>query len=131
MPRKKKNNVQEVADLAEPVAVEESRVDMIRTSLEEIKAHDGVIGFILRNSKSATIDLKDPTKIIDYAILSSSAFETSEVLSEDFKLGTVRSIVIQGEDKKVLSLTDDGNRISVFIEKDVEWEKILKKLSSL
>ena len=131
MPRKKKNNVQEVADLAEPVAVEDSRVDMLRTSLEEIKANDGVIGFILRNSKSATIDLKDPTKIIDYAILSSSAFEAGELLSEDFKLGIVKSIVIQGEDKKVLSLTDDGNRISVFMEKEVEWEKILKKLSSL
>lgn len=131
MPRKKKNNVQEVADLAEPVAVEDSRVDMLRTSLEEIKANDGVIGFILRNSKSATIDLKDPTKIIDYAILSSSAFEAGEVLSEDFKLGIVKSIVIQGEDKKVLSLTDDGNRVSVFMEKEVEWEKILKKLSSL
>lgn len=127
---KKKKSVQEAAVLTETTAAEARPVSDLRTSLEEIKAYDGVIGYILRNSTSASIDLKDPTKLIDFAILSSSALDLSKELSELFNLGEVKDIVVEGKDVKVLSLTIDENKISVFLEKNAEYESILRKLRS-
>ncbi|RJS68992.1 roadblock/LC7 domain-containing protein [Candidatus Bathyarchaeota archaeon] len=126
MPRKKKT-VQNLAAVTEPLTVETSTNDL-RARLDEIKAYDGVIGYILRNSTSAAIDLKDPTKIIDYAILSSSALDASQEMSELFNLGDVKDIIVEGKDVKVLSLTVDENKISVFMEKNADCGKILKKL---
>ena len=126
---KKKRSFQEVAAVAEPVTVEETiSVNNLRANLEEIKTYDGVVGYILRNSTSAAIDLKDPTKLIDYAIISSSALDASEELSKLFDLGAVKDIVVEGKGIKVLSLTVGENRISIFLEKDADCEKILKKL---
>ena len=126
MPRKKKT-VQNLAAVTEPLTVETSTNDL-RARLDEIKAYDGVIGYILRNSTSAAIDLKDPTKIIDYAILSSSALDASQEMSELFNLGDVKDIIVEGKDVKVLSLTVDENKISVFMEKNADCSKILRKL---
>jgi predicted regulator of Ras-like GTPase activity (Roadblock/LC7/MglB family) len=129
---KKKRNLQEIATMTEPVTVEETRpIKNLRTNLEEIKTYDGVIGYILRNSTSAAIDLKDPTKIIDYAILSSSALDASEKLCELFHLGEVKNITVEGREVKALSLIIDENRISIFMEKNADCEKILRKLHSL
>jgi len=128
---RKKKSVQDIATIAEPVAVGTTPENNLRASLEEIKTYDGVIGYILRNSTSAAIDLKDPTKIIDYAILSSSALDASEEFSELFNLGDIKNIVVEGKDVKVLSLTIDENRISIFMEDNVDCRKVLKKLHAL
>jgi predicted regulator of Ras-like GTPase activity (Roadblock/LC7/MglB family) len=126
---KKKRDFQEVAAVAEPVTVEETiSVNNLRANLDEIKTYDGVVGYILRNSTSAAIDLKDPTKLIDYAIISSSALDASEELSKLFDLGAVKDIVVEGKGVKVLSLIVGENRISIFLEKDANCEKILRKL---
>ena len=126
---KKKRSFQEVAAVAEPVTVEETiSVNNLRANLEEIKTYDGVIGYILRNSTSAAIELKDPTKLIDYAIISSSALDAGEELSKLFDLGAVKDILVEGKGVKVLSLTVGENKISIFLEKDADCEKILKKL---
>ena len=126
---KKKRSFQEVAAVAEPVTVEETiSVNNLRANLDEIKTYDGVVGYILRNSASAAIDLKDPAKLIDYAIISSSALDASEELSKLFDLGAVKDIVVEGKGVKVLSLTVGENRISIFLEKDADCEKILRKL---
>ena len=126
---KKKRSFQEVAAMAEPVTVEETiSVNNLRANLDEIKTYDGVVGYILRNSTSAAIDLKDPTKIIDYAIISSSALDASEELSKLFDLGEVKDIIVEGKGVKVLSLIIGENRISIFLEKDADCEKILRKL---
>ena len=124
---KKKKNVQ-VTAVTEPVALEELSENNLRENLEEIKTYDGVVGYILRNSTSAAIDLKDPTSIIDYAILSSSAFDASEILSEDFDIGNIKSIIVEGENIKMLSLTISENKVSVFMGKDADYEKVLKKM---
>jgi len=126
---KKKRSFQEVAAVAEPVTVEETiSVNNLRANLDEIKTYDGVVGYILRNSTSAAIELKDPTKLIDYAIISSSALDAGEELSKLFDLGAVKDIVVEGKGVKVLSLIVGENRISIFLEKDADCEKILKKL---
>jgi len=128
---RKKKTVQEMVAVTEPLTIEESHGNNLRANLEEIKTYDGVIGYILRNSTSAAIDLKDPTKLIDYAILSSSSLDASEALSEDFNLGDVKSIIVDGKDVKVLSLTVNDNRISVFMDKEANCEKVLRKLHSI
>ena len=96
--------------------------------MEEVKEYDGTIGYILRNSTSASIDLRDPTRIIDYATLSSSAYDASEDFSDLFDLGNVDSIIVEGKNTKMLSLTIKGNRISVFMERDSNHDKVLKKI---
>ena len=131
MVKKKKSfqEEEEVTAVAEPIATEEIvPVSDFRANLEEIKTWNGVIGYILRNTTSAAIDLKDPTKIIDYAILSSSALDAAEELSTFFDLGKVKHIVVEGKDIKVLSLILGENKISVFLEKDADCEKVLTKL---
>jgi predicted regulator of Ras-like GTPase activity (Roadblock/LC7/MglB family) len=132
MVKKKKSfqeQEEEVTAVAEPIITEEiAPTSDFRANLEEIKTWNGVIGYILRNTTSAAIDLKDPTKIIDYAILSSSALDAAEELSTFFDLGKVKHIVVEGKDIKVLSLILGENKISVFLEKDADCEKVLTKL---
>lgn len=129
MPKKRKSF--QVTDMAEPLTVDATSADDLRAGLEEIKEYEGVIGYILRNARSAAIDLKDPTKIIDYAVLSSSALDSSKELSELFDLGDAKNIIVEGKDVKVLALTSGENKISVFMEKDADYNKVLKKLHSL
>ena len=126
---KKKKGIQRIGQVTEPIAIDLTvSVNDLRAKLEEIQKQDGVIGYILRNTSSASIDLKDPAKLIDYALLSSSALDASEELSELFALGNVRSVLVEGKNIKMLSLIVDGNRISVFMEKNVDSEVLRKTL---
>jgi hypothetical protein len=102
--------------------------EMLKQSIKKINLKDGVIGYILRNSTSASIDLKDPTKIIDFAVLSSSAFEVSEELSNTFKLGEIKHSLISGDQLKLLSLTNGENKVSVFMENKVDHKRVYKDL---
>jgi predicted regulator of Ras-like GTPase activity (Roadblock/LC7/MglB family) len=126
---KKKRSFPEVAAATEQVAVEEAvPVNDLRSSLDEIKSYEGIIGYILKNSTSVAIDLKDPTKIIDYAVISSSVLDASVELSELFDLGEIKDVVVEGKSVKALCLAVGENRISVFMEKNADREKILRKL---
>jgi predicted regulator of Ras-like GTPase activity (Roadblock/LC7/MglB family) len=128
---KKKRSFQEVTATPEPAVLEQAPSgNGLRAALEEVKTYDGVIGYILRNSTSAAIDLRDPTRIIDYAILSSSALDAGKELSMLFNLGEVKNILLEGKEAKVLSLTIGENRVSVFMEKNADCEKLLRKLNS-
>jgi len=128
---KKKRVVQEVSDVAEPVALEETTVDnSLRASLEEIKKYDGVIGYIQRDTTSASIDFKDPTKIMDYALLSSLAFDAGRDFSELFDIGDVKSTLVGGKNVKMLSVIIGENKISVFMEKNADAEKVLTRLQA-
>lgn len=127
----KKKLAEGFAAVAEPVTVETVPMEDLKTSLEEIKSYDGVIGYILRNSTSAAIDLKDPSKLIDYAILSSSSLDAGEELSKLFNLSAVKHIVIDGKNIRALSLTFGENKVSVFLEKNADLKKVLGKLHFL
>lgn len=130
---KKKRTIQEtVAEVTEPVAVEETaQAADLRANLDEIKTYGGVIGYIQRNTTSAAIDLKDPTKIVDYAVLSSSALDALEVLTELFDLGDPQNIVVEGKNAKMLSMVIQENRISIIMEKNAECGRILGKLNTI
>src|SRR4030065_2946739 len=127
---KKRKDLQPVVARTEPItAVEEAiTANNIRTRLEEIKNYEGVVGYILRNSSSASIDLKDPTKIRDYSIISSSSIDAGQTLSELFDLGQSKNVAVEGKNVKMLSFTLEENKISVFMDKNADSEKILKKL---
>ena len=100
----------------------------LRSILDKIKTKEGVVGYILRAATSATVDIKDPSKIIDYAVLSTSALEAAESLSEVFGLGKLKNVVVKGKDLKVLFVIIDGQRVSIFMEKDVDHKLICKEL---
>lgn len=104
--------------------------DKIKQNIDKINTKEGVIGYILRNAKSASIDLKDPTKIIDFAVLSSSALEAGEELSNTFELGDVKYVLVEGNTTKFLSFTAEENRVSVFMEKNVDHNRVYKDLLS-
>lgn len=126
---KKKKSAQETSAIAEPIVVEAIiSEDDLRARLMEIKNCEGVIGYILRNTSTAYIDLDDPAKIIDYAVLSSSAFEASGDLSQLFHLGNLENSIFDGRKVKMLSVCIGENRISIFTEKGTDIEKILMKL---
>jgi predicted regulator of Ras-like GTPase activity (Roadblock/LC7/MglB family) len=102
--------------------------ERIKQNIDKVKTKEGIIGYILRNSTSASIDLKDPTKIIDYAVLSSSALEASEELSKTFKLGDVKHVLVEGNNVKLLSFTVEDSKVSVFMEKDIDHSRVHKDL---
>lgn len=129
MPKKKTLQV-EVEELADVKAeVKEDVGADLRVALESINTKEGVIGYILRGSTSASVDIKDPSKIIDYAVLSAAAFESSESLSHLFGSGKIHSVVVEGKDAKILCLTIGDHRLSVFMENNVDHNFIYKKLT--
>jgi len=128
---KKKKDTQMENEVSEPMTAQVTASESdLRAKLNEIRGYDGVVGYILRNSHSAAVDLKDPTKIIDYAVLSSSTIDAGQELSELFNLGNIRSIVVEGKNIKMLSMIIDENRISILMEKDGDAETVRKALCS-
>ena len=101
----------------------------LRTSLAEINKTPGVTGYILRNTTSATIDLKNQEKLTDYAILSAQAIDTGQELSELFDLGKVEHILIEGKDHKIVCMAIGGNKVSIFMEKYADHNTVLEQLS--
>jgi predicted regulator of Ras-like GTPase activity (Roadblock/LC7/MglB family) len=115
-------------DEPEETIQENDEFTTLSETLKEIRKIKGVLGYILRGTTSATIDLKEPEKIVEYAILSSQALDSSREISEQFKLGETESILIQGKDVKTLSLLIGENKVSIFMEKDADDADILNRI---
>lgn len=101
----------------------------LSSKLAEIRKDKGVIGYIIRNETSATIDLKEPEKLVEYAIFSSQVLDSSLEISGLFEIGDVESILVEGKENKALCMNIDGNKISIFMEKDADHADVLKKFS--
>ena len=106
----------------------ENDAEKMQEKLQEIKDQEGIIGYILRSSKSASIELKDPTKIIEYAILSSTAFDVGHDITEALQMGVADTIVVESEKTKLLSMNINNHHLSIFMEKSVDHDKLYKKL---
>jgi len=115
----------EIADTTE----ENQTFKDLSDKLAKIRKGKGVIGYILRNTTQATIDLQEPEKIVEYAIFSSQALDSSQEISDQFELGDVSSVLIEGKENKALCMNIEGNKISIFMEKDADDADILKKIS--
>ena len=101
----------------------------LRAVLDRIKSRVGIIGYIVRGPTSASVDIKDPSKIIDYAALSAEAMESSETLSETFRLGSIRDVVFEGKSVKMLLLKRGEQELTVFMDRSVDHDAVLRELS--
>ena len=129
----KKRSIHETATTVIVDDVTSSEEDQVFTDLSknlaEIRKAKGVVGYILRSTTSATIDLKEPEKIIEYAILSSQVLDSSREISDLFDLGDVESILIEGKETKALCMVIGENKISIFMEKNANHANILQRVS--
>jgi len=132
---KKKSSQQENAT---PIIVDEEEIATpeedqtfkdLNEKLAKIRKNKGVIGYILRNTTSATIDLKEPEKMVEYAIFSSQVLDSSQEISDLFETGDVENVLIEGKENKVLCMKIDGNKISIFMEKGADAADIQKQIS--
>ena len=135
MVKKKKNIQQTVTTMlidGENIisAVEEEPIfEDLRMKLAAINKIEGITGYILRDTSDAVINLKDQTRLVDYAILSSQAYEFGQEISELFDLGNVENIVVEGKDVKVVCMNIDENKVSIFMEKTADHACVLKQVS--
>ena len=100
----------------------------MQEKLQEIKDQEGIIGYILRDSKSASIDLKDPTKIIDYAVLSTTSFDAASNIAKTLQIGEVEKIIVESEETKVMAMNTKNRRLSIFMERSVDHNKLYESL---
>jgi predicted regulator of Ras-like GTPase activity (Roadblock/LC7/MglB family) len=107
---------------------ENSAFASLSASLAEIRKLKGVIGYILRSNTSAIIDLNEQDKIIEYAVLSSQMHDSSQEIAKQFNLGETESILVEGENVKVLCMSIGENKISVFMEKSATHAWIIKRI---
>ena len=103
-------------------------IEKLRENLERLKARKGINGYILRGSKSASVDLKDPTKIIEYAALSSTTLESAEGISRATYLGNIKRVVLEGKTVKILSVIISEYRLSIFMDKNIDHNDICTEL---
>ena len=96
--------------------------------VSEIRKNPEIVGYILRNDAKATVDLDEPTKIVEYAMLSTQAFESSETLSNIFDLGETANITVQGKTLKALCILQGKTRLSIFMEKTANSADVLRNL---
>ncbi len=97
-------------------------------TLSEIRKLKGVLGYILRSNTSAIIDLTEQEKIIEYAILSTQIYESSQQICKDFKVDEIESVLVEYGSIKVLCMFLGENMVSVFIDKSATHEWIMKRI---
>jgi len=109
---------------------ENPKYESLFASAQEIRKNPDVLGYILRGESKATVDLHEPERIVEYAVMSSQAFESSETMAESLGLGEIENIVIEGKNVKVLCLSLGENRLSIFAKKAVPHEWLLETFLS-
>jgi predicted regulator of Ras-like GTPase activity (Roadblock/LC7/MglB family) len=110
------------------VGEENSAFASLSASLEEIRKLKGVIGYIIRSNVSAVVDLTEPDKISEYALLTSEIYESCQNITNQLNLGETETAIIEGKNVKVLCLSVGENRISVLMEKDANHAWIIKRI---
>ena len=109
--------------------IEDSLFKILNNNLKNLKNLKGIMGYIIRNAASATIDLKQSEKLVEYAIFTSQVMDSSKELAELFDLGDLVTILIEGEELKVLIMIIKENKINIFMKKSVDHINIAKKVS--
>jgi predicted regulator of Ras-like GTPase activity (Roadblock/LC7/MglB family) len=75
----------------------------LNATLTEIRKTQGVIGYILRSKTLATVNLAEPDKIVDYALLTSQTIDHANSLAQLFNVCKVESMLLEGKNVKTLS----------------------------
>ena len=113
-------------DITLPAENEDPEYANLMDAIQQIRKRADVVGYILQGDSKATVDLNDPEKMIEYAMLSSQTFEAAKAIAGTFRLGDSESILIEGKDLKVLCLDLGTNKISIFMEKGTDHSGILR-----
>ncbi len=98
-------------------------------ALTEIRKHNKLIGYTMKNSTQAVADLDNPKELSDLAFLASQLFKTSANLLSVINQASMKCSVLEGSRMRILCLTIKGNQISLFIEKTVDYGRVLEKLA--
>jgi len=116
-------------ELSTPAIEEVALFKNLNNNLKNLNKLKGVLGYIIRNAASATIDLKEPEKLVEYAIFTSQVMDSSVELAKLFALGDLNTILIEGEELKVLIMIIKENKINIFMKKSVDHIELAKKVS--
>jgi len=116
-------------ELSTPAIEEVALFKNLNNNLKNLNKLKGVLGYIIRNAASATIDLKEPEKLVEYAIFTSQIMDSSMELAKLFALGDLNTILIEGGELKVLIMIIKENKINIFMKKSVDHIELAKKVS--
>jgi hypothetical protein len=108
-------------------SIVESRKDLTACLAEVVKL-DGVLGYILKDDATAKIDLRDPEKTVEYALLASEAFDAANKTQLVFGLGDIQDVVVELGRLKMLYVVENDVSVSVFLEKTGDRNLVLAKL---
>jgi predicted regulator of Ras-like GTPase activity (Roadblock/LC7/MglB family) len=97
-------------------------------NMAEIRKIKGVTGYIVRSDTSALVDLEEQDKITEYAALSYEIHDSAQEIVEQLNLGETESTIVEGDNTKVLCMSVEENRISVFMEKSANHAGIIKRI---
>jgi predicted regulator of Ras-like GTPase activity (Roadblock/LC7/MglB family) len=117
-----------VVENQDSTQIEESPFKPLNEDLKNIRNIKGVMGYIIRNGASAAIDLQEPEKLVEYAIFASQVVDSCQELTELFDIGDLSTVLVEGENLKVLNMIIKENKINIFMNKNVDHIKIAEKL---
>ena len=117
-----------VVENQDSTQIEESPFKPLNEDLKNILNIKGVMGYIIRNGASAAIDLQEPEKLVEYAIFTSQVVDSCQELIELFDIGDLSTVLVEGENLKVLNMIIKENKINIFMNKNVDHIKIAEKL---
>ncbi len=100
----------------------------LHSRLIEINKISGIKGYILKNNNTAAINLHDPAKLSEYALLLSEVVDASQEISKLFNISTIKA-TIEGTETKMLYIVIGENRVSIFMEKNVNPANIFGRIS--
>ncbi len=100
----------------------------LRSSLVQINKIPGIKGYILQNTATAVINLQNPAKLVEYALLASQTVDACQEISELFNLATTKAVV-EGSEIKMLCMIVGENKLSIFMEKNVDHTDIFRRIS--
>ncbi len=99
----------------------------LHSRLIEINKIAGIKGYILKNTDAAAINLQNPTKLSEYALLLSEAVDACQKISELFNINSTK-IVIEGTELKMLCTIIGENKLSIFMEKNVDHTDVFRRI---
>jgi predicted regulator of Ras-like GTPase activity (Roadblock/LC7/MglB family) len=100
----------------------------LATTLSEVRKLKGVLGYILRSSTTAVVDLTQKESVTDYAMLAYEIHDCIGAISRQFKLADVECAVVEGQTAKVLCMGIGENHLAVFMEKTCAHAWIVKRI---
>ena len=103
----------------------------LKPILIDIRKNNKLRGFILKNSTQAIVDLNKPEELAELAVFASQIFNASAKLLRVCSHEQMKSAVLKGSKMTVLCVSIGGNELSIFVDKEVDYERILERFDSV